>query len=412
MTRIAYLTSLYPAPSHTFIRREIAALRDRGLDILPFSITPAGGPLASDLDREMRAETEAVLGRSPLAYVGAAAQAVVSQPGRAWRTFRLAMRHRAPGRRARTWALFHLVEAFLLARLLRNAGATRLHSHFANSGATVGMLAAHFNDIPWSLTLHGVSETDYPAGLLLGEKVARADFVSCASYYMRAQAMRATAPDHWDKLHIVRCGVDLAALPRRFHGSNRFPHFVCVGRLSDEKGHCGLFDAFARVLKSVPDARLSLVGDGPLKDRLVLLAEELGIARSVTFHGMLDETTTLATVATADALVLASFMEGLPVVLMEAMALGRPVIASGVAGVPELVRDGVSGLLFPPSDWDSLAQAMLQLAGDADLRARLGAAGRLAVEAEFAVDKAVVPLVALFTDTPQPVDAVPCLEAA
>ena len=396
MTRIAYLTSLYPAPSHTFIRREIAALRAMGLDILPFSISPVTGQPASELERRMREETEAVLGRSPLAYVSAALKAILSRPGRTISVLRLAMRHRAPGFRAMIWALFHFIEALLLARLLARAGATRLHSHFANSGATVGMLAAEFNAIPWSLTLHGVSETDYPAGLLLGDKIARAAFVACASYYMRAQAMRAAPPEHWGKLHVVRCGVDLSALPQVTEAGDRPVRFVCVGRLSPEKGHHGLIDAFATVLASAPDARLSLVGDGPLRADLLRRVQERGIAQAVHFHGMLDEATTLATVAASDVLVLASFMEGLPVVLMEAMALGRPVISSGVAGIPELVQNGVGGLLFPPSDWTSLAQAMTSLTRDPALRARLGLAGRNAVQQEFAIDKAVLPLVTLF----------------
>lgn len=396
MTRIAYLTSLYPAPSHTFIRREIAALRAAGLDIVPFSISPVKGPLASDIDRAMQAETEAVLGRSPVTYLSALAGAFASRPGRALATLRLALRHRAPGGKALLWSLFHCVEAFQLARLLRGAGATRLHNHFANSGATVGMLAAHYNAMPWSLTIHGVSETDYPAGLLLGDKIAHADFAACASYFMRAQAMRAAAPADWGKLHVVRCGIELSALPERKPGPGGAFRFICVGRLSPEKGHRGLFEAFAKVLTTVPGARLDLVGDGPLRADLEAAATALGIAPAVTFHGMLDEAATLATVAGADALVLPSFMEGLPVVLMEAMGLGLPVISSGVAGVPELVRDGVSGLVFPPSNWDALTAAMMRLAGDPDLCARLGAAGQAAVAEDFAIERAVRPLPDLF----------------
>ncbi len=397
MTRIAYLTSLYPAPSHTFIRREIAALRAVGLDIRPFSIQRAGGVPVSELDRATREETQAVLGRSPLAYLSAAAGALLSRPLQTLDTLRLALRHRAPGSRAAVWSVFHCIEALLLARLLREAGITRLHSHFANSGATVGMLAAHFNAMPWSLTLHGVSETDYPAGFVLGEKIARADFVACASWFMRAQGMRVAAPGDWEKLHVVRCGVDLAAMPSPSTGEGDGVRFVCVGRLSPEKGHRGLFDAFRAVLAVEPHAQLILVGDGPLRTELRALVQDAGIGASVTFHGALDEAATLAVVAGADVLVLPSLMEGLPVVLMEAMALGKPVISSGVAGIPELVRDGENGILFPPSKWQALTDAMVRLATDAPLRDRLGRAGKSAIAEEFAIDRAVVPLVALFS---------------
>jgi glycosyltransferase involved in cell wall biosynthesis len=395
MTRIAYLASEYPAPSHTFIRREIAALRRAGVDIVPFSVRPVTRSPSTELERAARAETESVLGRSPVSYVAAALGAFVARPGRAWSTLRVALNHRAPGGKALIWALFHLVEALFFAQLLRRAGATRVHNHFANSGATVGMLAAHFNGMPWSMTLHGVSETDYPAGLLLGDKVARADFVACASWFMRAQAMRVADASHWKKLHVVRCGVDLSALPEPQRGGEGVVRFICVGRLSPEKWHRGLFDAFATVRQKTPGAKLILVGDGPLRAELERLADSLGIRDSVTFHGALDEAATLNAVAAADVLVLASLMEGLPVVLMEAMALGKPVIASAVAGIPELVRAGRNGLLFPASQSAVLAKHMITLATDIALRESFGAAGRITVAEEFAIDVAVRPLIPL-----------------
>lgn len=397
MTRIAYLASEYPAPSHTFIRREIAALRDAGLDIATFTIRPAHGAPASDVDREARAETEAVLGRSPFAYLGVLAGALLTRPARTARTLALALRHRAPGTRALTWALFHFVEGIMLARLLRRAEATRLHSHFANSGATVGMLAAHFAGLPWSLTLHGVSETDYPAGLLLADKVSHADFVACASWFMRAQAMRTASPADWSKLHVVRCGIDPVAMPTTATPGDGPPLFVCVGRLSSEKGHRGLLEAFATVRRQIPQAQLDLVGDGPLRQELEALGGDLGISDAVRFHGALSEAETLGRIAAAHILVLPSFMEGLPLVIMEAMALGKPVVASGVAGIPELVRTGENGLLVPPSDWQALGAAMVALASDAAMRQRLGKAAKADVLEYFAIDRAVQPLISLFS---------------
>lgn len=397
MTRIAYLASEYPAPSHTFIRREIAALRRAGVKIETFSIRPHKGAPASEQERADRAETQTVLGRSPLAYVGALASTFVQNPARALGTLRLALRHRAPGGKALVWALFHFVEATLLARLLRHAGATRLHSHFANSGATVGLLAARLVGIPWSMTLHGVSETDYPAGVTLADKIAHADFVACASWFMRAQAMRVAAHRDWAKLYVVRCGIDPAAMPLANEAPSGTVRFVCVGRLSSEKGHRGLLEAFRAVAERMPDVRLDLVGDGPLRGEVDALIAELGIGDVVTRHGALPEADTLARIAAADILVLPSFMEGLPLVIMEAMALGKPVIASGVAGIPELVRDGVNGLLVPPSHGQALSDAMAALAADPARRGALGQAARIAVMEEFAIDRAVLPLIPLFS---------------
>lgn len=396
MSRIAYLVSEYPAPSHTFIRREIAALRKARVDIKVFTIRPANGQPTSEMERDAREETQSVLGRTPLAYLAALLGIFLANPVRAAATFRLALGHRAPGLRALVWSVLHFVEATVLARLLRRADAARLHVHFANSGATVGMLAAHMLRMPWSMTLHGISETDYPAGLLLADKVARADFVACASWFMRAQAMRVADPRHWGKLHVVRCGIDPAALPPASVNEDGRVDFICVGRLSGEKGQRGLLEAFAVVRDRLPGARLSLIGGGPLHTELMALADALSVTESVHFHGPLNEAETLAMIARSDVLVLPSFMEGLPLVIIEAMALGKPVVASGVAGIPELVRDGVNGLLVPPSDWSALAGAMAMLATDPEMRNLLGIAAGVAVMDEFVIDRAVLPLISLF----------------
>ncbi|MEO6716866.1 MAG: glycosyltransferase family 4 protein [Novosphingobium sp.] len=395
---IAYLVSQYPAPSHTFIRREIAALRAAGFAIATFSVRqpPQGG---GPLDAAARAETEVVLNRGVLAYLAATSVLFFTRPGRWIATLVLALVHRPPGTRATLWALFHFVEALALARMLQRKQATHLHVHFANSGATVGMLAAELLQIPFSMTLHGISETDYPAGLLLGRKVARAEFVACASWFMRAQAMRHSDPADWPKLHVVRCGIDLEALPPLSTAQNhdQLAQFICVGRLSPEKGHRGLLEAFCTLRQRGNASQLEFIGDGPERDALEASVAALGLDGAVTFAGALPENRTLERIAKADVLVLPSFMEGLPIVLIEAMALGKPVIASAVAGIPELVSHRENGLLVRASDWQALADAMIELAGDPALRGRLGAAGRRTVAQEFAIENAVAPLAHLFS---------------
>ena len=289
----------------------------------------------------------------------------------------------------------------MLARRLRADGVRHLHNHFANSAATVGLLAARLADVPWSLTLHGISETDYPAGLLLADKITAARFVACVSRFGMAQAMRITLPDQWPKLTLVRCGIDLTALPSPASRGASAPYIVCVGRLSSEKGHAGLLTAIASLHRDRP-VHLLLVGDGPSEASLRQQVGREGLGDVVTFAGRLDELATLRAIAGAELLVLPSFMEGLPVVLMEAMALGVPVIASRVAGIPELVRDGESGLLFDPTDWSALAIAIGRLLDDRSLRERLAAAGRARVAAEFDIERAVAPLPALLTGEPAP----------
>lgn len=400
MSRIAYLVSEYPATSHTFIRREIAALRAHGLDIVPFSIKkPAvpdepGGPMV-----------EHILGRRPHVYLLSVLAAMMARPVRFTAAWRLSLVHRQAGLRGLLWSQFHFVEALTLARLLHRARITRVHNHFANSGATVGLLAARFLGLPWSLTLHGISETDHPAGALLPDKIAKAEFVACASWFMRAQAMRFVDQGHWPKIVVVRCGLTLTALPAAtpIQAEERAAiRFICVGRLSAEKGYPGLLQAFGGMVAEGTDARLMIVGDGPLRRQVEEEIATRGLRDRVNLLGALPEQATLAEIAGADALVLPSLMEGLPVVLMEAMALGKPVIASCVAGIPELVREGETGLLFRPSDWLNLGKQMRRLARDPQLQMQLGQAGRAAVAAEFAIDRAVQPLVPLFAGGTSP----------
>ncbi|MBI0477227.1 colanic acid biosynthesis glycosyltransferase WcaL [Sphingomonas sp. MA1305] len=407
--RIGYLTSQYPAPSHTFIRREIAAVRALGLDIVTYSIQRPPAGLEAPLDRAAAADTFTVLAQPKPAYAKAHLSALVSRPGRYLTTLALAWRHRVPGARSALWALFHFAEAILLARRLEADGVRHLHNHFANSAATVGLLASRFAGIDWSLTLHGISEFDYPAGLLLADKIAAADFVACVSRFGMAQTMRTIPTNQWHKLSLVRCGVDLADLPPTADRpsadtANTAPQplqLIAVGRLSPEKGQAGLLEAVALLRDRGVAIALTLVGDGPESASLRALATQLGVKALVRFVGRQDERTALASIAAADVLVLPSFMEGLPVVLMEAMALGVPVIATRVAGIPELVRDEVSGLLFDPADWHGLADTIARLAADPALRARLAAAARQRVEAEFAIDRAVAPLPALFASPSQ-----------
>ena len=394
--KLAYLTSQYPATSHTFISREVAAVRALGIELDTFSIRPPSEAELRDPILAAESKTTFTVLKQPLTrFASAHLKALVTRPGRYLSTLALATRHRAPGLKGFALGLAHFAESIVLADELNRRGITRLHNHFANSGATVGLLATSFLGVPWSFTMHGISETDYPAGLMLGRKIEAAEFVACVSWFGRAQAMRLVEADHWEKLHVVRCGLPMRDLPSA-EGSGGATRFVCVGRLSPEKGQAGLLEAFARVASDHPDVQLTLVGDGPELDLLKRHAEALSVTAQVTFAGRLGEKDALDQIAHSDVLVLPSFMEGLPIVLMEAMAIGTPVIATRVAGIPELVEDGKNGLLFTPSDWGALADCMRRLADDPRLRASLATEGRKAVEREFDINRSAAAMRDLF----------------
>lgn len=397
--RLAYLTSQYPAASHTFIRREVEALRKLGWQIDTFSVrTPGKDETQGDSDRSEAANTFYILRQSPLSFLAAHMVTLFTSPARYLGTFGLALGHRPPGTRGLLLAFAHFAESVLLARELRRRRVPHLHNHFANSAATVGMLASRLLGIGWSFTMHGISETDYPAGLMLGRKIESAKLVACVSWFGRAQGMRLVAPDHWDKMYVVRCGLPFDRLPLREPEGSNAKTLICVGRLSPEKGQTGLLRAFANLRVSHEGLRLRLVGDGPDRETLEALAGDLGLGDAVTFVGRLSETEALAEIARSDLLVLPSFMEGLPIVLMEAMALGVPVVASRVAGIPELVEDGSTGLLFPPSNWDYLGACIERLLSDEALCSSLAERGKTKVAVEFDVRKSTETLSRLFQD--------------
>ncbi|MEP3638200.1 MAG: glycosyltransferase family 4 protein [Paracoccaceae bacterium] len=396
--RIAYLAAEYPAVSHTFILREVAALRRLGLEVETCSIRRTdpvhhkGDAEAAEGKRTFHVLNTA---RNPKALL-AAQKPALTQPKTYFSALRRAWGMRAPGIKAALYQLIYFAEATVLARHLQTTGITHLHGHFANASATVTMLAAELADIPFSFTLHGPSDLTDPARWRLDLKVARAAFVSCISYYARSQAMLAAHPDHWDKLKIIHCGVE----PSRYAPAetpNTAPEIVFVGRLAAVKGVRLLFDAFQTARETVPDLRLTLVGDGPDRAALETAAAPLGDA--VTFAGYQTQDAVADILARSDMMVLPSFAEGVPVVLMEAMASQIPVIATRVAGVAELVQDGTSGFVLAPGDVDALARAIVTLAQNPARRTAMGQAGRAQIEADFAIDGEAHRLAALFRGT-------------
>ena len=398
--RIGYLAAEYPAVSHTFILREVEALRRLGLDIRTCSVRRTDpvhhrGPAEKAAGQSTFYILEAA--RSPRCLFAAQA-AALRHPGAYFGALRRAIAMRAPGLRALLYQLIYFTEATVLADHLRRTGITHLHNHFANASATVAMLAAEIAQIPFSYMLHGPSDLADPARWRLDLKTERAVFVSCISHFARSQAMLASDPAHWNKLRIVHCGIE----PERY-GSDpekaKKPgtEMVFVGRLAAVKGVRLLFDAFRAAREAHPDLTLTLVGDGPDRAALEAAAKPLGDA--VRFLGYRTQDEVAGILSRADMMVLPSFAEGVPVVLMEAMASEKPVIATRVAGVAELVEDGISGFVVSPGDIDGLTRAITALADDPSLRRRMGQAGRAKVRSEFAIDGEARRLALLFQGT-------------
>lgn len=393
--RIAYLTSEYPAVSHTFILREVEALRELGHDVITCSIrqTPAQhhrGPS----EKAAVQNTYYVLkeAKSPAVLLGALGFAI-KRPKVLMRAAVLAWRSRAPGLKSLIYQGIYLVEAMVLARHLTEQNVSHLHNHFGNASATVAMLAGELAGIPFSYTMHGPTEFFDPKTLALAQKTANASFVACISHFCRSQAMNFSDPAHWKKLEIIHCGI----LPEQYD-QPRIPHYgiqlLFVGRLSHVKGVRVLLEAMSDVLKTNPDVKLKLIGDGHDRPALEASARHLGPA--VEFVGYKSQAEVAEALREADALVLPSFAEGLPVVLMEALASATPVICSQLAGVGELVEDGISGFLVPPSDVASLTDRIRKIADDPTMREQMGKTGRDKVVADFDVRKEAGKIAELF----------------
>ena len=391
--KIAYLTSRYPAVSHTFIRREVAMLRRKGIPVETFSVRRAEEEdVPSSDDRDERERTWSILPIGPLDFLSSHLRTATRKPVSYLKTLALALSERPRGVRAFVWSLLYFGEAVPLARELERRSVSHLHNHFANAGGDVGFLASKLSGIPWSVTLHGTADFEGPPHLL-GRKIVDSEFAVCVSHFGRAQALRVVPKEHWDKVIVARCGVELGQIPERAPGRDDGApaRVLTVGRLSSEKGHVGLVDAFDAAFRD-RDVELHVVGSGPELSDIQQEVARRGLDNRVKFLGALSARDVLLQMANADVFALPSLMEGLPVVLMEAMAVGVPVVAPRLSGIPELVEDGVSGLLFTPANWRELGEKMALALDDRALRQRLVRAARAKVEGEFSIDEAVAPL--------------------
>jgi len=393
--RVAYLCNRYPAISNTFILREVQALRRRGAEVHTFTVRrPGREHLLSQTDREEDARTFGILPLAPVRMLRAHLSALARRPHRYGATLALAWRLRRPGARGTLWQLFYFAESVLVWDECRRRGIRHLHAHFTHVASDDALLAAHLGGWTWSFTTHGGLEFFDLSRTRLAEKARRADAVVCVSDFGRSQVLAHVEEEHWEKVHVVRCGIEPAAFSRNGHGSPtpdeapRSLDVLCVARLVRLKGHAVLLRALAALRAEGVPVHATLLGDGPSRTHLERLAARLGVTEAVTFAGAVGQDEIAAWYARADVFCLPSFAEGLPVVLMEAMAMGVPVLATRITGVPELVEHEHSGLLVTPGRPDELAAALARLAADPALRERLGRAGREAVLAHHDVDRA------------------------
>jgi colanic acid/amylovoran biosynthesis glycosyltransferase len=376
--KIAYLVNRYPAASHSFIRREIEALEAQGAQVSRYSVRQADiESLPDPRDRDEMSRTCALLSVGSLTLVAGLIATIITRPIRGLQALRLAMRNASLSPKEWVRRIAYLAEAAALAKMMAEAKIEHLHAHFGTNPAMVARLAWTLGGIPYSFTVHGPDEFDAPVALDLRAKVNDAAFCIAISDYGKSQLMRWTAYTNWHKIQVVRCGVDQAFIdcPTPYAVPTR-PVLCAVARLSAQKGIPLLVEAAARLREHGRIFELVLVGDGEMRADIEQLIEQYRLSDCVSITGWASTDEVVERLQSARAMVLPSFAEGLPVVIMEALALGRPVIVSAIAGTPELV-DSSCGWLINAGSVDALTDAMAAaLDTDAEVLRTMGRAGR------------------------------------
>lgn len=392
---VGYLINHYPKVSHTFIRREMLALERQGVTVHRFAMRGWTETVSDGEDRSEQARTRYLLRDGALPLLTSLARTALARPGAFLRALRQALQVASRNHRSPAVGLTYLAEACLLLRWCQDAGVPHLHAHFGTNPAAVAWLLRLLGGPSYSFTVHGPEEFDQPKALALGEKMEAAAFVVAISSFGRSQLMRWLRFDRWPSIHVVHCGLEPA-----FHAVDEQPadplRLVCVGRICEQKGQLLLVRAVARLAARGIPFRLVLAGDGEMRPEVEALIAAHGLQAQVSITGWIDSARVRSEIQAARALVLPSFAEGLPVVLMEAMALRRPVVSTYIAGIPELVRPGQDGWLVPAGDVEALTETLAELlaAPESTLR-RMGESARERVLSRHDIDTEAAKLRAL-----------------
>ena len=397
--RIGYLYSRYPVISQTFCDAEMLALERQDIELVIGSVYP---PLTS-LRHEYIAKLSAPIHYAPPQEILKILQRKAENTSKWLRD--LVEQHDAkygPAAKAAQRAR----NALYFAEFFSRNGVDHVHVHFANRAAHTALFLKEISGISFSVTAHGQDfMKDLGSDDLLREICAAAEFIAAETDYSR-DLLRLRCPNSASKIHRVYNGIDLERFPAvRSINANQIPRIVSVGRLVAFKGFDDLIDACAELVRRQIDFVCDIIGDGPLRETLQTKIDRLDLSSRVSLLGSLSQRAVLEKLEGADIFALASTADAqgatdvFPTVILEAMAAARPVLSTRLAGIPELVVDGQTGLLVPPGDSAALAQALEQLLRAAALRLQFGNAGRERIEQCFRIEQTVAPLIEMFERT-------------
>ena len=360
--RVAYLVNQYPTVSHTFIRREISAVEQTGsVDVVRYSLRHGVHGFVDAAD-QIEAEKTHVVEDFGVARLAAIVLLVMLRsPVRFLRALLLTIKTGWRSDRGLLRNFSYFVNACALLRAFRSDEIEHVHAHFGTQAAATAMLCRELGGPPYSFTIHGPLEFELARLLSLRAKIARATFVVAITDYCRSQIWRNCDEADWGKVHVVTCGVDAGFLAQEPDPIPTAPNLVFVGRLSGHKAPGILIEAVSRLRSEGVAFGLTFAGDGELRPAIEAAIRRNDLGNQVHIAGFSDEATVRNFIRGARALVLPSFNEGLPVVIMEAFAMGRPVVSTYIAGIPELVESGKSGWLVPAGSLDRLTTALREV---------------------------------------------------
>ena len=392
--RITYFINHYPKVSHSFVRREILALERQGFVVQRIALRGWRDSLPDEEDRQEQKRTHYVLRGGLWGLLLPTVRAMLRTPSRFFAVAALAVKMSRNSDRPLPYHLIYVAEACRILEWLVGFGSVRLHAHFGTNSAEVAMLVRALGGPPYSFTVHGPDEFLRPIGL--DEKIRRSAFVVAISNFGRSQLFLRSRHADWPKVKIVHCGLEKSFYEDAFPTRGP-PRLICVGRLCEAKGQLLLIEAAALLADKGIAFELVLVGDGSMRQEIEDLVQKCELGARVRITGWISSSEVREEILAARALVLPSFAEGLPVVIMEAMALRRPVLSTYVAGIPELVRHGQEGWLVPAGAVKELAEAMEAcLASSIDELRRLGDAAQSRVLVRHCADTEAGKLAELF----------------
>ena len=385
--QITYLINQYPKVSHSFIRREILALERQGFNVQRIALRGWNEAVVDIEDIAEQKKTQYVLAQGIVSLLLVTLKVLLTAPARFFVALRLALKMARASEKSLPYHLIYLAEACKILPWLKSHQSQHLHAHFGTNSAEIAMLAGVLTRLPYSFTVHGPEEFDKPQALGLNTTIHHAKFVVAISAFGRSQLFRWASYFDWKKIKIVHCGLEASFYNVPAMPIAAMPRLVCVGRLCEQKGQLLLLEAAKKLNDSGMNFELILAGDGEMRAEAESLITNYQLHGKVIITGWISSDEVRNHILSSRALVLPSFAEGLPVVIMESMSLRRPVISTYIAGIPELLIQGENGWLCAAGDVDDLSKAMREaLTMPVETLQKMGDAAYMRVIARHNID--------------------------